>query len=147
MTGASMQRVRCALSAVILLACVAGCARRAPDSTPSPSGTTVYVARRIRTLDPSRPLAEALAVRDGKVLATGTRDEVLSAAGSDARVVDLGDATVVPGLTDGHGHLSGLGRALSAVALVGTNSRQEVLERLKAAPHSAFQGDWLVGLG
>jgi predicted amidohydrolase YtcJ len=147
MTGVSMQRVRGALSAVMLLACVAGCARRAPDSTPSPSSTTVYVARRVRTLDASRPLAEALAVRDGKVLATGTRDEVLSAAGSDARVVDLGDAVVVPGLTDAHGHLSGLGRALSAVSLVGATSQQEVLERLKAAPHSAFQGDWLIGLG
>jgi predicted amidohydrolase YtcJ len=107
----------------------------------------VYLARRVRTLDPARPLAEALAVRDRKVLAAGSRDEVLAAAGSDARVVDLGDATVVPGLTDAHGHLSGLGRALSAVALVGSNSRQEVLERLKAAPRSAFQGDWLIGQG
>ncbi|WP_224363666.1 amidohydrolase [Hyalangium versicolor] len=142
-----MLRVRCALSAVILLACVAGCARRAPDSASSSSSTTVYVAHRIRTLDPARPLAEALAVRDGKVLATGNRDEVLSAAGSDARVVDLGDATIVPGLTDGHGHLAGLGRALSAVSLIGATSRQTALARLKGASSSAFQGDWLIGQG
>ena len=83
----------------------------------------MYVAHRVRTLDPARPLAEALAVRDGKVLAVGTRDEVHAAAGHEARVVDLGDATVVPGLTDGHGHLAGLGRALSAVALVGARTR------------------------
>jgi predicted amidohydrolase YtcJ len=142
-----MLRVRGVLSAVILLACVAGCARRAPDSTPSSSSTTVYVARRVRTLDSSRPLAEALAVRDGKVLATGARDEVLAAAGSDARVVDLGDAIIVPGLTDAHGHLAGLGRALSTVSLVGATSRQEVLTRLKAATSSSFQGDWLIGQG
>ncbi|MDY7225883.1 amidohydrolase [Hyalangium rubrum] len=142
-----MQRVRCSLAAVLLLACVAGCARRTPDATPSSSSTTVYVAHRVRTLDPARPLAEALAVRGGKVLATGSRDEVLAAAGADARVVDLGDATVVPGLSDAHGHLAGLGRALSAVILVGADSRAQALERVGAAPRSAFQGDWLIGQG
>jgi predicted amidohydrolase YtcJ len=144
-----MQRVRYSVAAVLLLVCVAGCPRRTPEGPPPPpaSSTTVYLARRVRTLDPARPLAEALAVRDGKVLAVGTRDEVHSAAGQDARVVDLGEATVVPGLTDGHGHLSGLGHALSAVALMGTTSRQQVLERLKAASRSAYQGDWLTGLG
>jgi len=133
--------------AVVLLACVTGCAHRAPDAAPSPASTTVYVARRVRTLDPQRPLAEALAIQNGKVLATGTRDEVLAAAGADARVVDLGEATVVPGLSDGHGHLAGLGRALSSVILVGADSRAEALERLEAAPRSAFQADWLIGQG
>jgi predicted amidohydrolase YtcJ len=142
-----MLRIRCSLAAVLLLACVTGCTRRAPDAAPAPSSTTVYVAHRVRTLDPARPLAEALAVRDGKVLAVGTREEVLSTAGGDARMVDLGDATVVPGLTDAHGHLSGLGSALSAVALMGLNSREDVLQRLQAAPRSAFQGDWLIGQG
>ncbi|MBN1205530.1 MAG: amidohydrolase [Myxococcaceae bacterium] len=142
-----MQRVLSSLAAVLLLACVAGCTRRASDATPSPSSTTVYVARQVRTLDPERPRAEALAVRDGKVLATGTRDEVLAAAGGDARVVDLGDATVVPGLTDAHGHLAGLGRGLSSVMLVGASSREEALQRLGAAPPSAFQADWLIGHG
>lgn len=143
-----MQRVRYAFAAVLLVACMAGCPRRGPDVKPPPSSvTTVYVAHRIRTLDPERPLAEAIAVRDGKVLAVGTRDEVHAAAGHEARVVDLGEATVVPGLTDGHGHLEGLGRALSAVGLVGTRSKQEALEKLKAATRAAYQGDWLIGQG
>src|SRR5688572_18872283 len=142
-----MRSVRCSIAAVMMLAYVAGCARRAPDATPSPSSTTVYLAQRIRTLDSQRPLVQALAVRDGKVLATGSRDEVLSAAGVDARVVDLGDATVVPGLSDAHGHLSSLGRSLSSVILVGADSRAEALKRLEAAPGSAFQSDWLIGQG
>ena len=133
---------------MLLLVFVAGCPRHGPDVKPPPSSTTtVYLAHRVRTLDPARPLAEAIAVRDGKVLAVGTREEVHAAAGQEARVVDLGDATVVPGLTDGHGHLAGLGRALSAVGLVGATSRQQVIERLKAASRAAFQGDWLIGEG
>ncbi len=139
-----MRRLPLLLSAALLLA---GCAHHAPEAASSPSTTTVYLARRVRTLDPARPLAEALAIRSGKVLATGSRDEVLSAAGSDARVVDLGDVTVVPGLTDAHGHLSGLGSGLSTVNLVEARSRQEVLQRLEAAPPSAFRADWLLGRG
>lgn len=142
-----MRRVRCSLVAVLLVACAAGCARRAAEPSPTASSVTVYTAQTVRTQDPERPRAEAFAVRDGKVLAVGSRQEVLAAAGAGARVVDLGEATVVPGLTDAHGHLASLGRALATVRLEETRSRAEILERLKAAPTSAFQGDWLVGSG
>src|SRR5688572_14770837 len=105
-----MHGMRSLLGAVLLLVCAAGCARLGPEARQASSSTpTVYVSRRVRTLDAERPLAEALAVRDGKVLAVGSRAEVLAAAGADARVVDLGEATVVPGPVDAHGHLAGLG--------------------------------------
>ncbi|HEX8821142.1 MAG TPA: amidohydrolase [Archangium sp.] len=137
------------LGAVLLVASVAGCARHGSEARqpPSPSTTTVYVARRVRTLDAERPIAEALSVRAGKVLAVGGREEVLASAGEGARVVDLGEATVVPGPTDAHGHLSGLGQSLAAVNLEGTGSREEVLSRVVAAPATAWQGDWLIGRG
>ncbi len=142
------------LGAVLLLTSLAGCARRVPpvDDGPGPvppptATTTVYVAQRIRTLDPAKPQVQALAVKDGKVLATGTKDEVLAAAGQDARVVDLGDVTVVPGLTDAHGHLAGLGQGLVTVNLEGVDSKSEALERVSSAPASAFQGEWLLGRG
>ncbi|WP_309896285.1 amidohydrolase [Archangium sp.] len=137
------------LGAVLLVASVAGCARHGPEArqAPSPSTTTVYVARRVRTLDSERPIAEALSVRAGKVLAVGGRDEVVASAGEGARVVELGDATVVPGLADAHGHLAGLGQSLAAVNLEGTGSRDEVISRVVAAPATAWQGDWLIGRG
>ncbi|QQR45167.1 amidohydrolase [Myxococcus xanthus] len=142
------------LGAVLLLTSLSGCTRRVPpvDDNPAPvpeptATTTVYVAQRIRTLDPAKPQVQALAVKGGKVLATGTKDEVLAAAGKDARVVDLGGATVVPGLTDAHGHLAGLGRGLVTVDLQGVDTKEEALERLASAPSSAFQGEWLLGRG
>ncbi|QRN96304.1 amidohydrolase [Archangium violaceum] len=144
-----MHGLKSLLGSMLLLVCAAGCARRAPETqqAPSSSTTTVYVARRVRTLDAERPIAEALSVRAGKVLAVGTKAEVLASAGGDARVVDLGDATVVPGLTDAHGHLSGLGRSLAGVRLEGTTSREEILSRVAAAPTTAWLGDWLIGQG
>jgi hypothetical protein len=144
-----MHGLKSLLGAMLLLVCAAGCARRAPEAqqAPSSSTTTVYVARRVRTLDAERPIAEALSVRAGKVLAVGTKAEVLASAGGDARVVDLGDATVVPGLADAHGHLSGLGASLAGVRLEGTATRDEVLSRVASAPATARQGDWLIGSG
>jgi hypothetical protein len=109
--------------------------------------TTVYVARRIRTLDAGKPEAEALAVRRGRVLAVGTKAEVLEAAGEGARVVDFGSAVVVPGLVDAHAHLAGLGRSLTVARLEGAGSVDEVIQRLADAPSTSFQGDWLIGKG
>lgn len=108
--------------------------------------TTVYLAERIWTLDTERPLARALAVRDGRVVAVGTRDEVRATA-PGAREVDLGAATVVPGLVDAHAHLHGLGRSLTTVRLEKSPSVEEAVRRLSQAPESSFQGDWLLGRG
>ncbi|MCP3168871.1 amidohydrolase [Myxococcus qinghaiensis] len=140
-----LRRLGGLLGAVLLLSASGGCKRNTPGS--EATGTSVYVARRIRTLDAARPVVQALAVREGKVLATGTRDEVLAAAGPGARVVDLGEATVVPGLTDSHGHLSVLGQWEATVSLLGATSREEAVARVASAPSTSYQGEWLVGQG
>ncbi|WP_233165927.1 amidohydrolase [Archangium sp. Cb G35] len=129
----------------LLLVLGAGCARRAPEG--ARVETTVYVARRIRTLDERKPEARALAVRRGRLVAVGTKAEVLDAAGEGARVVDYGDAVVVPGLVDAHAHIAGLGRSLTVARLEGAGSVDEVVRRLAEAPATSFQGDWLIGKG
>ncbi len=109
--------------------------------------TTLYRAKRIRTLDAARPVAQALAVRAGTVLAVGSLAEVRAAAGPGAREVDLGEATVVPGLVDAHAHIAGLGFSLTTARLERAASVEEVVRRLAEAPASSFQGDWLLGKG
>ncbi len=136
---------RLALVGAVLFALGAGCARRVPED--ARVETTVYVARRIRTLDAERPEAEALAVRRGRLVAVGTKQEVLKEAGEGARVVDLGKAVVVPGLVDAHAHLAGLGLSLTVARLEGTRSVDEAVQRLAQAPATSFQGDWLIGKG
>src|SRR5438270_3049091 len=81
-----------------LLALVA-CARRVGDERPA----VVVVARRIRTQDAARPIVQALAMRGGKIIKVGTRDEAIDAAGSGALIDEWPDAVVVPGLVDSHG--------------------------------------------
>ncbi|QRK12285.1 amidohydrolase [Archangium violaceum] len=134
-----------ALVGAVVLALGVGCARRVPEG--ARVETTVYMARRIRTLDEQRPEAEALAVRRGRLVAVGTKAEVLKAAGEGARVVDFGNAVVVPGLVDAHAHLAGLGRSLTVARLEEARSVEDVVRRLGEAPSTSFQGDWLIGKG
>lgn len=58
----------------------------------------------VLTVDDSNPTAEGVAVSGGRIVAVGNRAEVLSAAGPDTQVIDVGDGCVLPGLVEAHGH-------------------------------------------
>jgi hypothetical protein len=60
----------------------------------------------VHTLDPTLPRAEALAVKDGRIVEVGGSDEILWLREGDYEVVDLGGRTVVPGFVDPHNHFS-----------------------------------------
>jgi predicted amidohydrolase YtcJ len=83
---------------------------------------------------------------EGKVLALGDARTVLASHPGATRL-DVGDATVVPGLIDAHAHLMGLGFALMRADLVGARSKAEVIERLRAFAAQLPAGSWLLGRG
>ena len=64
----------------------------------------VFVDGRIYTVDPDQPWAEAMALRDGRIVAIGTSTDVLAQAGNNAGVVDLAGQFVMPGIIDAHAH-------------------------------------------
>ncbi len=70
------------------------------------SGVTVYRGGTIRTMNASVPLADAVAVAGGRILAVGSEAAVAARAGRDARIVDLEGRTMMPGFIDCHGHIS-----------------------------------------
>ena len=72
---------------------------------PTDGPSTIYVAREFITMDPKKPRAEAVAVRDGKFVAVGTRAEVGAAAGKDARLdKTFNDKVVIAGFVEQHVH-------------------------------------------
>ena len=75
--------------------------------------TTIYVGGTILTMEDVRPQAEAVAVRDGRILAVGERRAVEKAAGPGARRVDLKGRTLMPGFIDSHSHLGLAGTKLA----------------------------------
>ena len=70
---------------------------------------------RIVTCDPTRPQAEAVGVREGRIVAVGNLDEVLAAAGPSAEQIDLAGRTVVPGFIDAHNHFACTAETFAAI--------------------------------
>ena len=58
------------------------------------------------TVNSSQTSAKALAVRDGRILAVGSKADVTSAAGNNTTVRNMNGATILPGFIDAHGHIS-----------------------------------------
>ena len=107
-----MQR-KLTLPLILLMAIVgAGCTREAtaPESAPAVTApdpeTTVLINADIVTVDDALPSAEALAIRDGRILGVGSRSEVEAAAGNNIQLRDMQGKTIVPGFIDAHGHIS-----------------------------------------
>jgi len=120
--------------------------RGAPGRRPKPStapvlyrGATVY-----RAWD-AAPANVAILVEGGGVSFVGEERDARALA-PEARVVDLAGAVVVPGLTDAHGHLRGLGALRRALDLRGL-SKEEILARVKVRAASAAEGEWIRGRG
>jgi predicted amidohydrolase YtcJ len=102
---------------------------------------------RIYTVDESRPVVEAFAVRGGRVAFAGDARGALALKGPQTRVLDLGGRTVIPGMVDAHGHVSGLGSALAIVDLTGASSYDEIIARVAAKAKTVAPGVWVTGRG
>lgn len=101
---------------------------------------------RIYTVDEKFSVAEAMVVRDGKIVATGTNDDILKQYESDV-LEDAKGKTILPGFIDAHAHFFGYALSLQTVNLVGTASWQEVIDRCRDFAASLPPGIWLTGRG
>ena len=99
------------------------------------------------TLDPAVPRAAAIAIREERILAVGSREEIEKYRGEETEVVDLEGATVVPGLIDAHEHFPQIGKRVRQVFLDETRSAAEALEIVKRELEKVPPGEWLVGQG
>ena len=90
--------------------------------------------------------AEAVGIAGGRVVSVGTRDQVADVAAPGARVIDAGEAAVIPGLHDFHIHLVTLARGRAAIGLEDAADGVEVVSRLRAAAARGGDG-WITGRG
>ena len=102
---------------------------------------------RIYTADGARPVVDAMAIRDGRVVFVGDRAGALALTGRNTRTLDLEGRTVIPGMTDAHAHVTGLGQSLLNVDLVGTTSYEQVIAKVVKRARNAPKGEWIVGRG
>ena len=109
------------------------------------SADGALIGARIRTLDPDRPAATAVAWRDGTIIAVGDDAEVRAACDASTSVRDLSGAALVPGLTDSHIHpFLGAQSAIGA-DLTGLRTHDGVLAALRAERQRSAPGAWVRG--
>ncbi len=115
----------------------------AQQSAPAPATEPdlVVVNARVYTVDPSRPRAEAFAVKNGRFVAVGSSADVRNLATVRTRVIDAAQMTVAPGFIDTHCHVSGVNELYSVNANV--RRVRELLANLRAKADKTPAGMWV----
>lgn len=121
---------------LIILLIATSCSTKKADS--------VYYNGLIYTVDSAFNTVEAFAVKDGKIIATGTKEEILKYDAKEQ--VDLKGKFVYPGFIDAHCHFYGYGVDLKKINLTGTKSFDAILDTLLKFKSQTFSG-WIFGRG
>jgi len=101
----------------------------------------------VYTANDQKPTAEAVVVKGDRIIFVGSNADAQKYAGKGTKVVDLQGKTVLPGFTDAHQHLSGVGFREMTLNLEGSSSLQDLLAKLKAQVDQAKPGEWVTGRG
>lgn len=107
----------------------------------------VVVNARVLTMDPANPSAQAVAVKDGRILAVGDRQSVAELRGPHTRVIDAEDASVVPGFVEGHMHLFSGAAELAHLQLSGVHGFDALAKAVRAYAAERPDQFMLVGQG
>ena len=99
---------------------------------------------KIWTVDPSQPVAEAVAVWHGKILAVGSTADLVQLAGPATKVMDLQGKLLLPGFSDNHTHFLSGGQWLSGVKLKDAKDEREFGERLARKSAELSAGAWIL---
>jgi predicted amidohydrolase YtcJ len=132
--------IRTSLLAVVALA--------AASPAWSQNADTILVNGKILTIDNKFSTREAIAIRDGRIMAVGSNSDVRKQAGPKTRVIDLQGRTVIPGFIDSHIHAIRAGQTFTTeVNWVGATSIAEAMNRIHEASLAKKPGSWLIVAG
>jgi predicted amidohydrolase YtcJ len=121
---------------VFVLGAIAGCRRE-----PAPSH--VFHNGKIVTVDQQFHIAEALALRDGRIVSVGANADVLELAGPGTERIDLAGATVLPGLIDSHVHAPAASMYEFEQPVPDMQSVEDVLGYIRARAQRLQPGHWI----
>ena len=124
--------------------------RRGMAQSASPTPDFIFIHAQIYTGDGfsgDKPLlVEAMAVGQGRILATGSDQSILRLAGKATQVVDMSTRQewIFPGFNDAHAHLGAGGETLTSLNLVGVRTRDAMMQRVAEYARSLPSGAWIL---
>ena len=130
--------VRMSISFLLITAC---------KDTVQKSATLLIFGGNIYTVDATRPMVEAVAVKDNTILFAGSLAEAEQYKNDKTQLLDLNGKTMTPGLIEGHGHFMGLGYNELNLDLNNTTSYQEIVDAVAERVKTAAPGEWITGRG
>jgi predicted amidohydrolase YtcJ len=126
---------------ILVVATVAVVTVVASQRQPAPSH--IFHHGKIVTVDPQFHIVEAMAIRDGRVLATGTSAEIVKLAAPETQQVDLGGKTVLPGLIDSHVHAPAASMYEFEQPVPDMESLEDVLAYFRDRAAKTAPGQWI----
>jgi predicted amidohydrolase YtcJ len=115
-----------------------------PAGVRAQSADTILVNGKVITLDGRSSMAQGIAIHDGRILETGTNEDVRKRADAHTKVIDLGGRTVIPGLMDSHIHALRAGLTYSVeLSWIGVPSLAKGLDLIREAARTAKPGQWI----
>ena len=107
----------------------------------------IFLNGNIYTVNAAHPHAEAIAVKGERIFFVGSNEEVKQRAGGNTKTIDLHGRTVVPGLTDSHYHIFGVGERIITLNLDNATSHELFLKEVKQQVAITKSGKWVTGRG
>lgn len=151
---------------VLAIFCLAACSPVLRNDTPHESADRIFTNARIYTLawaapgvdgtpSPAAPVrqgtwspdAEAVAIAEGRIVFVGSAEQAMRHRTERTEVIDLGGATVLPGLHDSHTHVFALGEKLTQVDLTNAVDEDDAIARVVARARVTPAGQWILGGG
>ena len=132
-------RISIGLSAALLFFTVVATAQDAAD--------LVLRNGKIVTVDTDNPEVQALAARDGLIIALGSNQDIAPYIGATTNVIDLDGALAIPGFIEGHAHFMGIGNAEMQLKLGIAKNWGDIVQDVKNAAEESESGVWIRGRG
>jgi predicted amidohydrolase YtcJ len=113
----------------------------------SPAADVILIHAKIYTVNARQPWAQALAIRDGKILAVGTDGDITQYRGPSTKVIDGNGRLVLPGFTDCHVHFMDGSFSLQQVNVEDAKNLEQVQGQIKIYAHAHPTDAWVLGRG
>ncbi len=119
---------------------------------PAPPASQAFINGNILTMDAHNSIHQAVLLKENKIIAVGSNEEINRLVNEETLIHDLNNQTMIPGIIDAHGHypgqgISAIGLNLNSPPIGQVKSIKQALEEIKQKTQTTDTGEWIIGYG